>query len=259
MNQHLEFQRGAINPGDCIGNSWHLVSRNLAMYFGIGLLTVIMIACIPILNIFLMGPVLGGFYYVVLRDMRDEPVEFGMMFKGFEKFLPLMLVGLIQAIPGVILQVIQFSVDIAHLAGLGAGTPTVDFYQSTSDIAGMGIGIFLVVIGLIFFVLMILWTIAFQFAVPLIIEHDLSVGEAIKLSFTAGFANVGGMIVLFILVGLVALLGILALCVGYFVAVPVGYAAFAFAYRQVFPRIESTINYAPPPPTAYGDFGTRPH
>lgn len=259
MDQHIEFQRSAIDPGDCIGNAWHLVTRNIWMYIGIGLLTLIMIGCIPILNIFLMGPVLGGFYYVVLHDMRDEPVDFGMMFKGFEKFVPLMLVGLIQSIPGVIIQVLQYSVDIARLAGLGPGTPTFDpdFYQpSGSDIAGMSIGIFILLFALVFFVLMIFWTIAFQFAVPLIMEHDLSVGEAIKLSFSAGFANVGSMIVLFILVGLVGLLGILALCVGYFVAVPVGYAAFAFAYRQVFPRIESTLNYAPPPPSAYG-FGDQ--
>jgi uncharacterized membrane protein len=225
------------------------------MYIGIGFLTLIMIGCIPIVNIFLMGPVLGGFYYVVLRDMRDEPVEFGMMFKGFEKFVPLMLVGLIQAIPGVLIQIVQYTVDIARLAGLGPGESPLngDFFQSSgTDLAGTGIAITVLGIIFVFLVLMILWTIAFQFAVPLIIEHDIGVGEAIKLSFNAGFANIGGIIVLFILAGLVGLLGLLALCVGYFVAVPVGYAAFAFAYRQVFPSIESRLNYSPPPPTAYG-------
>lgn len=260
MNQHIEFVRSAINPGDCIGNAWQLVTRNLGMYLGIGVLTLIMIGCIPIVNIVLMGPVLGGFYYVLLRDMRDEPVEFGMMFKGFEKFVPLMLVGLIQAIPGLIFQILQFSVDIARLAGVGpaAGTINREFFQTSgSEIAGIGIGVFLLIVGLFLFVLMILWTIAFQFAVPLIIEHDLGVVEAIKLSATAGFANAGSMIVLFILVGLVGLVGVLALCVGYFVAFPVGYAAFAFAYRQVFPRIEPTMNYAPPPPPAYGFGGPQ--
>ena len=38
-------------------------------------------------------PAMAGMYYVMLRNMRGESVEFGMMFKGFEKFVPLMVIG----------------------------------------------------------------------------------------------------------------------------------------------------------------------
>jgi uncharacterized membrane protein len=100
---------------------------------------------------------------------------------------------------------------------------------------------------------MIIWTVAFQFAIPLVMEHNLGAMDAIKLSARAGLSNVGGIIVLYILCGLVGLLGLLALCLGYFVAVPVMYAAFAFAYRQVFPALfEKKFDTSPPPPGAYG-------
>src|SRR3954467_10928250 len=103
---NLDFYPGAIDAGDCVTTSWEMVKRTYGMYLGISLLTMVLIGCIPIANLFLMGPVLGGVYYVFLRDMRDEPVEFGMMFKGFEKFLPLMIIGLMQSIPGIIMQII---------------------------------------------------------------------------------------------------------------------------------------------------------
>lgn len=258
---NIEFYRSAIRPGDCIGGGWNVVTTRFGMYLGIGLLTLILIGCIPLVNLFLMGPVLGGFYYVVLRDMRGEPVDFGMMFKGFEKFVPLMVVGLIQSIPGIIFQIIQYTVDLARLAGLDRLSPVGrgDFYQASGPDVGILTGLSLVfilfVIGLSLF--SIVWNLAFQFAVPLIIEHDLDVGEAIKLSISAALGNLGGMIVLIILECLVSILGVLAICVGFFVAVPVIYAANAFAYRQVFPLIERNFNMSPPPPTAYGSsFGS---
>ena len=255
---YLQFERGAISPGDCISNAWTLVSNKFWLYVGIGVVTLIMIGCIPLVNLVLLGPVLGGFYYIVLRDMRGEPVDFGMLFKGFEKFVPLMVVGLIQAIPGLILQILQYTVDIARLSGIGSSRGAGTFFQSDAPdfgaLQGLSIVFIFVVIGLSLF--SVIWNLLFQFAVPLIIEHDLSIGEAIKLSISAAFANLGGMILLMILGGLVAILGTLALCVGIFVAIPVVYAANAFAYRQVFPLIEQNFNFSPPPPTAYGgNFG----
>jgi len=255
---NLDYQRGAISPGDCIGNAWSLISAKFGMYLGIGLLTMVLIGCIPLLNLVILGPVLGGFYYVVLRDMRTENVDFGMMFKGFEKFVPLMVVGLLQSIPGIILQIFQYTVDLSRLigsGGLSTGGSETFFQSSTPNIALTGITMFFVIfmIGLSLF--SIVWSLAFQFAIPLVVEHEIGVVDAIKLSAGAAFSNLGGLILLFILDFFVALLGILAICVGLFVAIPVIYAANVFAYRQVFPYFEQRLNTAPPPPGAYG-FGT---
>lgn len=258
---YIEFQRSAINPGDCVGNAWALVSNKFWMYIGVGLLSLILISCIPIASIFLFGPVMGGFYYVVLKDMRGEPVEFGMMFKGFERFVPLMVVGLIQSIPGIIVQILQYTGDIARLAGLermaGGGRGT--FLQSNGPDFGVAQGVSVVFALLVFgfAIISIIWTIALQFSIPLLVENDMQVGEAIKLSIQAALGNVGGLVVLLILGILIGILGVLVICVGYFVAVPVVYAAFAFAYRQVFPMVEQRYNMTPPPPTAYGNnFGS---
>ena len=232
-----------------------MVKWRYGMYLGMTLLTLVFIGCIPVIQLFLMGPTLGGLYYVFLRDMRGEPVEFGMMFDGFKKFVPLMVVGLIQSIPGIIYQIFSFFINMAQLMN-DLGSHRRDYYQSSSPdfpIAGgmLAIGLIVVVLFLIF---SLFWYVAFFFAIPLVMERDLPPIEAIKLSARAGFSNIGGFILLMILAGLVGLLGVLMCVVGVFlISMPVMYAANAMAYRQVFPYIGGdTLNNLPPPPGAYG-------
>ena len=255
----LNYLSGAISPGDCIGGGWNLVSRRFGLYLGVGLITMLLISCVPIVNFFLMGPVLGGFYLLVLRDMRDEPAEFGDLFKGFEKFVPLMVVGLVQAIPGIVFQFLQWGIDIGRLVSRGSGGP--DFFQDSGSPFPLAEGIttLIIIAFIVIFIFSILWAITFHFAIAIMADNDVTIGEALKLSAQAGWSNIGGLIVLFILEGLVGLLGVLALCVGIFVAIPVVYAANAFAYRQVFPYLDkSNFNVNPPPPSEYGGtYGTN--
>jgi uncharacterized membrane protein len=228
------------------------------MYLGIALIAMILAGCIPCVSLFLVGPVLAGVYYVVLREMRGEPVEFGMMFKGFEKFVPLMVIGIVQSIPEIIGQILRFTVDIGRL-GLTGGRKDGDFqfFQSSNPEFAIASGV-LVFVALVAFVLIIVgvvWRVLLFFAIPLALEYDLGPVDAMKLSAQAAMSNVGGLIVLFIFEFLIALAGILALCIGVFFVIPIIYAANAFAYRQVFPLIEQRFNMTPPP--AYGSgFGS---
>ncbi|HXF43542.1 MAG TPA: hypothetical protein VNK26_07360, partial [Pyrinomonadaceae bacterium] len=97
-----------------------------------------------------------------------------------------------------------------------------------------------------------IWTVFLQFSLPLIIDRDLGVVEALGASIQAVLKNIGGMIVLMILQTLVVLVGVLAICVGVLAALPVALCAFAIAYRMMFPKIqEGESANGPPPPTAY--------
>jgi hypothetical protein len=131
---NIEYLSGAIDSGGCVSNAWDLVTRRFWLYIGVGLITMILIGCIPFVGSLLFGPVLGGFYYLVLRDMNNEPVDFGMMFKGFEKFVPLMVAGVVQAAPSIIATILQYTVDFARIAGGGGFDPS--FYQSGADSGG---------------------------------------------------------------------------------------------------------------------------
>src|SRR4051794_13039567 len=149
---NLEFNSGAISAGDCIGQGWSLVTRNLGLYIGVnlvGMLMIIIISCIPIVNLFLIAPIMGGLIFIALRDINNEPIDFGMMFKGFEKFVPLMDVGVIQGIPGLIFTIFRFTIDLASIFGRMGSTPSRsgNFYQvANPDITGLMAGLSLLVI-----------------------------------------------------------------------------------------------------------------
>ncbi len=250
---NVQFLSGAIDAGGCVSNAWTLVTRRFGLYVGVGFVTLLLIGCVPFVGAVLFGPVLGGFYYLVLRDMRDEPVDFGMMFKGFEKFVPLMVAGLIQTAPSLIATVLQYTVDIARLAGGGVLDSDANFYQSGGEAIFAGLSLVFVTVVIVLSLLGAVWTVALSFAVPLILEHDLPVGDAVLTSVKAAFSNVGGLILLIILQILVAILGMIALCVGIFVAIPIIYTANVIAYRQVFPYFNRPdLNTGPPPPDTYG-------
>lgn len=240
-----EFYRSAINPGDCISNAWSLVSQNFGLFLGISALGMILAGCIPCVSLFIAGPIVAGIYYVFLRQMRGEPVDFGMMFKGFEFFVPAMVIGLIMAIPEIMGQGIRISIDIADIG-----------IQSQGDgrYAGLsaGLAILALVVALVVIVIGFVIRISLFFALPLIVEKKMSVGDAIKLSASAGWANFGGIFLLSILEALIMIAGILALCIGIFFVLPIIYAANAFAYRQVFPHVDQNLNTAPPMPNEYG-------
>lgn len=259
---NIEFQTGAIDAGGCIGNAWEMLKANYGIYLGISLLAMVLTGCIPCFSLFLIGPVAGGIYYVVLRDMRSEPIEFGMMFKGFEKFVPLMVIGLIQSIPGILAQTVQYGVRFSELSTGGLGkSGDFGFFQAGSRdtaIAG-GMAVIVVIVALAFMIFSVIWWAVFFFAVPLAMEHDIGPIDAIKLSARAGMSNIGGLILLLIFEALVAIVGLLLICLGLFlVSLPVIYIANAFAYRQVFPFVGQQFNMAPPPPTTYGFGGGQP-
>lgn len=255
----INFNRGAVNPVQCISDGWQIIKNDYLMYFGIAFVAYLLTGCIPIVNLFLVGPVTGGVFYCLLRRMRGEYVSFGDMFKGFDKFVPLMLVGLIQAIPGIIIQIVQMTTDVARIFIENRGRNGSIFLQSSgaseAAFAG-GILIFALVFGVIAIIVGFAWAISFYFAFPLIIEHNLGVVEAITTSARAGWSNFGGLLLLIILEILLAIAGVFALCIGVFFVLPIIYAANAVAYRQVFPVSEMFAPNAPPPPTDYGtDYG----
>jgi uncharacterized membrane protein len=257
---NIEYQPGAIDAGGAVGGAWEMLKGKYGMYLGISLIAIILTGCIPCLNIFLVGPIMGGISYVVLRDMRGEQVDFGMMFKGFEKFVPLMVIGLIQAVPGIIMQVIQYGVRFAQI-GLGnRGGRSFDYYQAADRDAFLAGGMLVVVlvVACVLLIFSIIWWAIFFFAIPLEMEHGLGPVETIKLSARAGLSNIGGLILLFIFEFLVMLLGVLLICIGMFlISIPIMYLANIFAYRQVFPLLDRQFNMAPPPPTAYGFGGPQ--
>ena len=101
-----QFYKSAIDATGCISNAWNLIQPNYWLFFGISFVAFLImfaVSLIPFIGgavtALLTPPIMGGVYYVSLRAMRGEPVDFGMMFKGFEKAGPLLIIGAISSAP----------------------------------------------------------------------------------------------------------------------------------------------------------------
>jgi uncharacterized membrane protein YesL len=269
MISDIQFNPSAIRAYDCIGEGWDLIKPNFGLFLGITLVGLIIGGCIPCVSIFLAGPIAVGIFFTLFTEMRGQPVEFGMMFKGFERFVPAMAVGIVQAIPEIIGNGLRFGVQISDLGrelqrGGGAGRGSQFFLanqfamQSAPDIAfSSGLVVIAAIVGIGIMLFAIAWRITFFFALPLIAEYNLSPVEAMKLSARAGWSNWGGIFILGIFQGLVALVGVLMLCIGVFLVMPIIQASNAIAFRQVFPDQQKSFNNEPPRPDVYGSsFGT---
>ncbi len=249
--QNISFFKGAIDAGGCVSNAWNLVKENYWPYFGGCLVAYLIITCVPCLNFFMAGPIMGGIYFLFLRGMQGEPVDFSMAFKGFEKFVPLMVVGLIQFLPNIIFTVLQYSIDFSQVILQNSGNG-----NASADAIVGALGIVSLILVFVSFIFSIAWWISFWFVVPIVMENDIDVTDAIKLSIKAGWSNFGGLLLLAIISGLLGILGVVALCIGLLFVMPIIYGASAFAYRQVFPLADQPFHQdIPPTPDAYGTFG----
>src|SRR6266849_9828487 len=96
---NIQFRTGVIKPMECVKEAWALIKDQYWLFLGIVFVGVFIGGAVPIV---LIGPMMVGIYICVFRRMRGEPVEFGMLFKGFDRFAQSLIAALIQAIPMVI-------------------------------------------------------------------------------------------------------------------------------------------------------------
>ena len=236
-----EFRSGVIKPLECIKEGWALIKDRYWLFFGISILGILIGGLFPLI---LMGPMMAGVFFCLFRRQRGEPVELGMLFKGFDYFLPAMIAGLLKMLPVVILMIPYYIFLMAimlpaMLRGDRAGAAESREFMLSFFAFEM---IFMVVV----MIASILIEIFFMFAFPLVPDRKLSGLDAVKLSMKAAKANFGGILGLILLNGLFAIVGVLCCFVGVYFYLPVGFAAQAVAYRRVFPELSQ--DFAPPTP-----------
>ncbi len=198
------------------------------------------------------GALFCGIYQALSNKVSGGVADFNDLFAGFQKWQPCLIVA-------VVLAAVQFIISAVTLIG-GAAVGVSAF--------GMGMlvkdgklnpaifgAFFLVILVIVFFTIAanIIANALTAFVYPLISERNLSGGEALMLSVKGGFANIGGLILLMILLSLIAFVGILVCCVGVLFVAPIICAAFFAAYQSVFGRTQSSFQHTPPPPPNFGN------
>jgi uncharacterized membrane protein len=215
-----------IDIGSCVGRGWELVKANFWPSIGV---VVVVYAClfvgsfIPcvggIIQLVIQGPLMGGMYWFFLKLIRRQEAVVGDAFAGFSiGFLQLFLVGLVTGIL-IALCVIPAAVVI----GVGAAT-------TNSDVAPFLIALAVLITAVPVVYLSICWL----YSIPLVIDKRIDFWPAMELSRKVVNMHWGKVFLLAVVCGLISLAGILALCVGFLVALPVVVAALMYAYEDIF-------------------------
>ncbi|MEP6912662.1 MAG: hypothetical protein ABI923_07900 [bacterium] len=237
----IEFRRNAVEPMECIKTGWNLIRNQYWLFVGMTAVGVMIGSVVPLG--LLMGPMMCGLYLALFQTRRGQPIEFGILFKGFDYFGDSVIATLIHMIPIVAVFVpsyILFYVGLFVIMGQQGGEP--------NSAALLGFFGFFAVFWLVMMVILIALSVVFTFAYPLIVDRRLSGIEAVKLSIRAALANFWRLLGLLLITGLLSFVGVLCCYIGVFFVMPVSFAAIATAYEQVFGLGEFQPNLPPPPP-----------
>ena len=245
MTPEIPFRRNAVEPMQCIKGGWETIKNQYWLFVGMTLVAILIGSAVP-LGI-LLGPMMCGLYLALFKTRRGESIEFGTLFKGFDYFGQSVVAALLHTIPIIAIIVpayLLFYVSMfVSMAAASAG-------DEPNPAAFMGVmvmfGLFWIAVMLVILII----TIGFTFAYPLIVDRKLQGFDAVKLSFKAAFANFWRLLGMVLLTSLLSILGLLACYVGMFLVMPIGYAAIAKAYEQVFGLSDGmeASNLPPPPP-----------
>jgi hypothetical protein len=238
-----EFRRKAVEPVVCIKAGWNLIRNQYWLFVGITVVGILVGSVVPFG--ILLGPMMCGIYLALFKTKRGQSIEFGDLFKGFDYFGDSLIATLLHLVPILVVFVPSY---IVFYIGLFFMMPRNGEPDPRALFSFFGL---FAVFWLVMMVLLILVSVGFTFAYPLIVDRRLSGLNAVKLSIRAGMANFWQLLGMLLLNGLVSFVGLLFCYVGAFLVLPITFAAIAIAYEQVFGLGEGEFqpNLPPPPPT----------
>ena len=230
LMQELQGRPHTFSVGDCFSRGWRLTMDN----FGLLLLTVLAFmglslvsALVPLGQLVCAGPLMGGTYYIFLKRLRNEPAEVGNIFTGFnEAFMPLFLVNLFM-----MLAIFAACIPLIGVAIVGVVTGIAEASTGSPPIFTI------LIIALSFIISMLLqgtlWGMLI-FGIPLALDRRMDGVEAFKATWRVTKNCWGKCLLLIICTVLVNLVGMLVLCLGMLVSIPLSMAMMAVAYERLF-------------------------
>ena len=243
MTPEIPYNRKAVDPIECIKAGYALVKPQYWLFVGMTFVAFFIGSAVPFG--ILMGPMMCGVYLTCFARRRREPIEFGLLFKGFDFFGPSVVATLLHAVPIIAILLPTYVLFYASfvLALVAQG-------NDPNPLPLLGVlGTFTIIVVVVV-VLIIIVSIGFTFAYPLIVDRRLAGWDAVKLSFKAAMANFWRLLAMGLLTGVMASVGMAFCYVGIFLVFPISYGAIASAYEQVFglAHASEASNLPPPPP-----------
>ncbi|MBS0632749.1 MAG: DUF4339 domain-containing protein [Verrucomicrobia bacterium] len=233
----LIARAGQLDVFGCLDRSFTLWKQNFLPIVGATLLVMacqMLLSLVPILGafagVFLTGVFNGGLYYFYIGKLRGQPREIGDSFAGFSKaFVPLMLAGLLTT--AIIIALAMVCIGPAMMGFITAaeqarrtGVPP-EFHGFSG---GLGlVGLFIVIIAGLYL------SISWSFTFALVIDKGLGPWTAMEVSRRVITRQWFRVFAVAILGGILAMLGLLGLVIGFLFTLPLAIGAIMAAYESL--------------------------
>ena len=224
MNNGYNFDIGRY-----VSEGIEIIKKDIGLYIGytvVYFLIVIITAIIPLLGIIALfliaAPLAAGFILGVHKSSRNEILEFGDFFKGFDYFAQLLVLQLIQ---GLIILVIM----IPLLVIFGSS-----FYMIASgNIPDFSIGIVGILIVILVYAAMFFIYISYIFAPHFIIFGNMPAWEAMETSRKIAAKKFFPILGLVLILSIINLIGCLPCYLGLLFTLPATYAIIYAAFKDI--------------------------
>lgn len=230
MNQEsVSFARADISPVAYLGEAWARVKDQYWLFLGITAVGMLLGSMAPLG--LLLGPMMCGIYLCYRQQAKGLPIAFDMLFKGFDHFGEAFIASLLMLAASLVLILPMIAaVFVAMLMGVVGG---IAGHGAEGGAAFLGCFLFAAVF---LFVLLgsALIGVFFTFTYPLIMDRGLPGMEAVKLSFRAARANLGGLLLLALVNALLTFAGLLCCYVGALFILPLTFGTHWICYERVF-------------------------
>jgi hypothetical protein len=229
MTDRNVFRRTELRAFELLGEARSLIGQDYWLFLGITVVGILIASIVPLQ--ILLGPMMVGIHMALAAKQRGDTVEFGILFKGFDKFAESLIATLIVVIGALVVMSPALVIFAILMVALGDGG---------GDTAQM----LLAMVAILFYVSLLVIAMVISaltmFVYPLIADRDISGVEAVKLSIQGARANLWGVVRVLLVNSLLGLVGSLVCCVGVFFVLPFSMALTWLTYRQIFPAQEAS-------------------
>lgn len=220
--------------GECFSRGWQSLVADFWPNVGVSALILLIYlvgANIPLLGyvaILFQIPLYAGMFMYYIQKVRGDRVDLSVAFSGFSThFLQLMLLGLVT-------MGIGFGAVIPGAFAVGMGS--VMAASSSTEVAGI---VLVIVGGFAILIPMTYIQIALMFSIMLCIDRKLNFWPAMLTSIRTVNKHWFSCFLFSFVSGLLVFAGVLAICVGVFIAVPWAILAMVHLYEHVYGRRRS--------------------
>jgi hypothetical protein len=221
-----EFRIGVIKPVECVKEAWAFVKPNYGIFFAICLLGIWLSGATLYV---LLGAMVSGIFYSMLRAIDGFPATFSDLWKGFKFFASGFVVMLFIIVPLLVVYAIIYGpMFYAMYTNPGMSDQELISLLTRSMIIDV-----VLLLGMVCFHTLLL------FAFPLLVDRGLGPIRALIVSAKSVWANLSGVTGLIVAQFVLTVLGGLVFCFGIYLVIPVILATNAVAYRKVFPALNA--------------------